>query len=509
MFLNRPNLRGVGESHEMTPEELQEFFKCAEDIIYFAEKYFYIVNIDEGKHKIQLYDFQRKALKVFTSPTVEGRKNAIVLMPRQMGKSTMSSVYLAHFMLFNQDKVVAILANKEAAAQEVLRRVKGAYGMFPLWMQQGIQKWNEKSIELENGMRMLAATTSSDSISGETVSLLYLDEFAKVKPHVAEEFITATLPVVSSGEKSKVIIVSTPLGMNHYYSYWRGATEQDESLANNFFPIKVNWWEHPKRDAVWKAEVLKTFNNDLSKFNQEFGCRFLGSSDTLIDPDILERMDISKPIDMKYNGSLKIYEHPIQNAVYALGVDTGKGTGRDYSVIQILKIISEENIVQVAVYRENMVDTYNFSQVCIGISQFYNEAYMMVENNGIGEAVCNTIWYDFEYDKIANIDKKGLGIRSTTKTKLKANLLVKRYLDNNMLTVHDEDTILEFSKYIEKRPNVFQAETRSTHDDCVTSLLWGLYFITTSYFDGANFDVRELDEEYDLRDSGPIMFFPT
>ena len=505
MFLGNPKLRAVNEQHDMTQEELADYFKCAEDIIYFAEKYFYIVNIDEGKHKIKLYDFQKKSLKIFTSEEIDGKKNAIVLMPRQMGKSTMSSVYLLHFMLFNKDKVVAILANKESAAQEVLRRVKAAYAMLPMWMQQGILKWNEKSIELDNGMRMIAATTSSDSISGETVSLLYLDEFAKVKPHVAEEFITATLPVVSSGKKSKVIIVSTPLGMNHFYSYWQGATDG----LNNFYPIKVNWWEHPDRDDKWKEEVLKTFNNDINKFNQEFGVRFLGSSSTLVDPDILERMVVRQPIDLKYNGSLMIYEHPKPNEIYVMGVDTGKGTGRDYSVVQVLRIENEHKIHQVAVYRDNMVSTHDFASVCIGISKYYNECYMMIENNGIGEGLCNSIWYEYEYEYIANIDKKGLGIRSTIKTKLQANLLMKRYLDEKFLILNNEQTVLEFAKYIEIRPNVFQAETRSTHDDCVTSLLWGLYFIQTEYFDKNNLEVKTLDEQYDLTNSGPIMFFPS
>jgi len=509
MFFGKRNLRGEGEQYEFNEETLAEYFKCAEDILYFAEKYFYITNIDDGKHRIKLFDFQKKALKVFTSQSIDGKKNAIVLMPRQMGKSTMSSVYLLHFMLFNKDKVVAILANKETAAQEVLRRVKGAYGMLPLWMQQGIIKWNEKSIELENGMRMIAATTSSDSISGETVSLLYLDEFAKVKPHVAEEFITATLPVVSSGKTSKVIIVSTPLGMNHFYAYWRGATESDPDLANNFFPIKVNWWEHPERDDAWKIEALKTFNNNIAKFNQEYGCRFLGSSDTLIDPEALERMVIRQPIDSKWNHALSIFEHPEKNATYVLGIDTGKGTGRDYSVVQVIRINGEHEIDQVAIYRENMISPHDFAQVCIGIAKYYNDAQMMIENNGIGEALTQAIWYEYEYDNIINLDPKGLGVRSTSKSKLQANILLKRYIDEKYLNLKDEHTILELSKYVEVRPNVFQAETSSTHDDCVTSLLWALYFLITPYFDGENLEVKTLDDQYDLSNSGPIMFLPT
>jgi hypothetical protein len=508
MYIGKANLRGEGESYEFTPERLEEYFKCAEDILYFAQKYFYIVDIDEGKHKIKLYEFQKKALKIFGCQQYNGKKNAIVLMPRQMGKTTMSSVFLLHYMLFNKDKTVAIMANKETSAKEVLRRIKGAYEMLPLWMQQGVVTWNEKSIGLENGMRLIASTTSSDSISGETISLLYLDEFAKVKQHVAEEFITATMPVISSGKTSKVIIVSTPLGMNHFYSYWKGATETEPELQNNFYPIKVHWWDHPDRNDAWKEEVLKTFNNDLNRFNQEYGCRFLGSNSTLIDPDILERITLRRAVDIKYNGTFNVYELPVDGQTYVMGVDTGKGTGRDYSVVQVLRIDSEKKLKQVAVYRDNNISPHDFAQVCIGISKYYKDCLMMVENNGIGEAVCNSIWYEYEYENIANVDAKGLGIRSTTKSKLQANILLKRYIDNGYLELVDDATVAELSRYVEVTPNVFKAETSSAHDDCVTSLLWALYFITTDYFDSDNIEVKTLDQQYDLSNSGPIMFLP-
>ena len=422
--------------------------------------------------------------------------------------TTMSSVFMLHYMLFNKHKTIAILANKETAAKEVLRRIKSAYEMLPLWLQQGVVTWNEKSIGLENGMRLIAATTSIDSISGESISLLYLDEFSKVKAHVAEEFITATMPVISSGKNSKVIIVSTPTGLNHYYSYWKGATEMDEKNQNNFYPIKVNWWDHPNRDDAWKKEVLQTFNNDLNRFNQEYGNQFLGSSSTLIDPDVLERIKTQRPIDIKFNGAFKIYEAPVDGVTYVMGIDTGKGTGRDYSVIQVLRIDGEKSLKQVAVYRNNTISTHDFSQVCLGISKFYGECMMMIENNGIGESLCNAIWYEYEYEYVCNLDPKGLGIRSTNKSKLQANLLLKRYLDEGYLTLSDEQTVAELSRYIEVKPNIYKAETSSTHDDCVTSLLWALYFIITDYFDNENLEVKTLNQQYDLTNSGPIMFLP-
>lgn len=505
MYMGKKTLRGVGEVVEYTKEEIREYIRCKEDIIYFAEKYFYIVSIDDGKHKINLYDFQKKILKLFV-----GDEDNIILASRQIGKSTTSSVFILHYLIFNKNKTIAIMANKESAAKEVLRRVKGGYESLPLWMQQGIVEWNKTTIELESGMRLIASTTSPDSISGETVSLLYMDEFAKVKPHVAEEFITATLPVVSSGKSSKIIIVSTPKGMNHFYSFWKKAQNRESPDWNGYVPIKVNWWDHPKRDDEWKKRTLRRMDNNYSQFLQEYGNRFLGSVATLLDPDEIERCDIREPIELKWNGLMRIYEQPIEKATYVMGVDTAKGTGGDYSVIQVLKIISEEKIKQVAVYRSDTTSPHDFAQVCIGISQYYNNAFMMIENNGIGDSVCSTIWYEYEYDYIINLDPKGLGVRSTNKSKLKANLLLKRYFDNKMLEICDYNTIQEFSRYVEVTPNVYKAESDS-NDDCVTALLWALYFITTDYFDGKDISAKEIDDEYKLdqnSDDGPIMFLP-
>ena len=500
MYNGKEKLRGAGEEIEYTPEMIQEWIKCKTDIIYFAEKYFYIVSIDDGKHKISLFDFQKKTLKLFM-----GDDDNIVLMPRQMGKSTTASVYLLHYMLFQEDSDVAIMANKESAAKGVLRRVKGAYEMLPLWLQQGVVEWNKTSIELENGNKMTASSTSPDSISGDSISLLYMDEFAKVPAHIADEFITATLPVVSSGDSSKVILVSTPKGLNHFYDYWKGAMDD----KNGFIPIKVSWWEHPKRDKAWKERTLKKLNNDVDKFNQEYGCRFLGSNSPLVDADILEQTSYVDPIGIKWDGSLKIYEYPVAGDLYILGVDTAKGTNRDYSVVQVFKIINENSLEQVAVYRNNKVSPHDFAQVCIGISKFYNKGYMMIENNGIGDSLATTIWYEYEYDSIINLDNKGLGVTSTTKSKLQANLLFKRYFDNEMIKIVDKDTIFELARYVEVRTNIYRCESTQGHDDTVTACLWALYFIVTDFFDGKALEVKTLDDQYDLGDDGPIMFLPT
>lgn len=504
MFQGNKLLRASGESIEYTKELIDEYIRCKEDIIYFAEKYFYISSIDGGRHVIKLYEFQKKVLKVYDSPPDE-KSHIIMMMARQMGKTTVSTIYLLHYIIFNKDKNVAILANKEKTALEIMRRIKMAYESLPNWLQQGIVEggWNKSSIILENGVRLIAATTSSDSISGEAISLLYMDEFAKVKPHIAEDFITATMPVITSGKTSKVIMVSTPLGMNHFYDFWSGARRNE----NDFYPIKVSWWEHPDRDENWKIKTLRLLNNDKAKFNQEYGCKFLGSSETLVDADILERIQPLQPVDYKLNGIFKIYEHPVEGGFYIMGVDTAKGTGRDYSVVQVLKIINEHEVRQVAIYKYNKVDTHEYAQVCIGISKYYNNAHMMIENNAEGGETANTIWYEYEYDYIINCDKKGIGIRSTKKSKLVANLTIKRYVENGWLQLVDKDTVAELSRYIEVSTNVFKAETRTTHDDCVTALIWAIYFVTTDFFDDKDLTVKKIEEKYNLEEEIPIIFY--
>ena len=497
MYMNNQSLRSAGEKIEYTPKLMAEWARCKEDILYFAQKYFYIVSIDEGNILIPLRDYQKRMLKSFSVPPEEDEKrHRIVLSGRQSGKTQISVLFLLHYVLFNTDKLVAILANNERTASDILRKLKDSYEQLPLWLQQGVVEggWSKTTIKLENKNLVISGSTSSNGIRGRTINLLFLDEFAFVPNNIADDFISSVYPTISSGETSRIIMVSTPKGMNHFYNVWTKAVKGE----NNFTPIKINWWEVPNRDDKWKEATIQDVGP--IKWNQEFECKFLGSAATLVDPDLLERLGIAAehPKELKFNGAMKIFERPLPDTFYVAGVDSAAGNGGDSSVIQVIKITGEHEFEQVAVFESNSVSYSKFAEVTIGISQYYNECYLMVENNDIGGQVANMIWHDYEYDKIINTDKKRIGTRATKTTKLAANMILKQYVENEWLKLKDEDTLRQLSMYEEVTPNVYRAP-QSEHDDHVTSLIWAMYYITTPYFDFQGLERKRINNKYDIK----------
>lgn len=502
MFMGNPRLRGAGEKVAMTEREISEYIKCQNDIMYFAENYFYIQTLDDGRKIIKLWDFQKKLLKAFQQPP-NGKRHICLLSARQMSKSTTAALYFCWKMLFCKDSTFAILANKEATAQEILSRIQMAYEQFPLWLQKGVTEWNKKSFTLENNTKLLAGSTSSNSIRGFSIVELFLDECAFIQNNLFESFWNSILPTISSGKNSKIIVVSTANGMNHFYNIYKDAVEG----RNDFYPIKITWSSRPDRDETW-AEKTK-MNMSEKNWRQEFGCVFAGSTNTLIDGDILESIKTKSPIDYKYGTSLTIYEQPREGCQYIIGADPSKGIGSDYSVIQVLRIDNNRSLEQVAIYRNNTIRPEQFAQVVIGVSDFYNKSYIMVENNDIGYTVCDKIWNDYECERLLNCDPKGLGIRSTRKTKLEANMLLKEYVENKWLVINDYDTLKEFGRYEEVSINVFHAAGQDENDDCITSLGWALFYLKTDFYDdedNGRSSKKSLDRQYSLEEETPIFY---
>ena len=312
VYLGNPNLKKANTPIEFTEEQVIEFLKCKEDPVYFANNYIKIVSLDEGLTQFHPYHFQEKLINRFH----ENRFN-ICKMPRQTGKSTTVVSYLLHYAVFNDSVNIGILANKAATARELLGRLQTAYENLPKWMQQGIIAWNKGSMELENGSKILAASTSASAVRGMSFNILFLDEFAFVPNHVADSFFASVYPTITSGKNTKVIIVSTPHGMNHFYRMWHDA----EKSKNDYIPTDVHWSEVPGRDLEWKEQTIK--NTSEQQFKIEFECEFLGSIDTLITAAKLKSLVYDDPI--KRNAGLDIYEEPKEDHTYVVTVDVARG----------------------------------------------------------------------------------------------------------------------------------------------------------------------------------------
>ena len=255
------NLVGLRDTLEFSREQVIEYAKCARDPLYFIETYVQIVNVDKGLVPFDMWNFQRDIVKL-----VESERYVICKMPRQVGKTTTVASILLHYVLFNENYSVAILANKLSQAREILGRIQLAFEHLPKWLQQGVVEWNKGYIELANGSKILASATSSSAIRGTSQNLIYLDEFAFVPNNMQEDFFQSVYPTISSGKTTKVVITSTPNGLNMFYKLWKDSEEE----RNDYKRVDVHWSQVPGRDVAWKAEVIR--NTSEEQFRQEYDC---------------------------------------------------------------------------------------------------------------------------------------------------------------------------------------------------------------------------------------------
>src|SRR6056300_88359 len=362
-YLGNENLKRKGTNIEWTEEMVHEYIKCASDPTYFAEKYIQIVHVDHGLITIRMYDYQKEIVEKITD-----NRRVTVVTSRQAGKTTTAVCVILHYVLFNDHKTVALLANKGEAAREILDRVKTAYEALPKWMQQGVIEWNKGSVEFENGCKIIAAATSSSAIRGKSISLLYIDETAFVEGW--DEFFASVFPTISSGETTKMLFTSTPNGLNHFYKTCEGARDG----TNGFEFVEVSWERVPGRDDEWKKDTLASMDFDSQKFAQEFECAFLGSSGTLIEGHKLKSLVIKEPIKQSQN--VKMYELPEQGKTYCMTVDVSRGKGLDYSAFSVFDVTSMP-YKQVCTFRDNTVTTIDYAEIIHRITKIYNEAYVL------------------------------------------------------------------------------------------------------------------------------------
>lgn len=492
----KPKIKRADVKMEYTEAQLEEIARCAQDVEYFLSNYCFVVHPDKGKHKIELYPFQYDFVK-----HLDDNRFSIILAPRQCGKSTITAMYVLHYILFNNDKKAIIMANKLKIAKEIFQKVRIAYEGLPPFLQAGVVEWQKTSCTLENGSSCSAEATSADGMRGIAGNLIILDEFAFLKRNIADEFFTSMYPTISASKKAKLIIISTPNGMNHYHDIWNKAVKK----KNTFAPFKVEWNDVPGRDANFREETIK--NLGKIKWNQEYACSFIGSSKTLIKPEILECLEASDPLDI-IDTHLKIFEEPIAGNNYVCGVDSAKGTGGDYSVIQVLDI-SAYPFRQVAVYRNNEISTVKFGTKVYEIATKYNEAFVMCENNDIGQAVVDKLWHELEYENLVNYtatkaNRRDVGIRATKKTKSMGCDLIQEFFEDGLIEVFDLETIYELSKFEETTTGIFKAED-GEHDDTVMALLWALFIIKTNYIDKDDDIKASRDSIGEEQDDEPLM----
>jgi len=482
VYLGNPNLKKANTPHEFTEEQVIEFIKCKNDPVYFARNYIKIVSLDEGLTQFHPYDFQEKLIKNFH----ENRFN-ICKMPRQTGKSTTSVSYLLHYAVFNDSTNIGILANKAATARDLLSRLQTAYENLPKWMQQGIISWNKGSLELENGSKILAASTSASAVRGMSFNILFLDEFAFVPNHIAESFFASVYPTITSGKNTKVIMVSTPHGMNHFYRYWHDA----ERGKNEYIPTDVHWSEVPGRDDVWKEQTIA--NTSEQQFKVEFECEFLGSINTLIAPSILRNMVYETPITK--NAGLDIYEKPEKDHNYIVTVDVARGLGNDYSAFIVFDVTQFPYKV-VAKYRNNEVKPMLFPNIILDVAKGYNNAYLLIEVNDIGDQVASILQYDLEYENLLMASMRGrngqivgqgfsgkktqLGVRTTSAVKKLGCSNLKTLIEDHKLLTCDYEIISELTTFAQKH-NSFEAE-EGCNDDLAMCLVLFAWLVQQDYF---------------------------
>lgn len=493
VYLGNHNLKAANVSQEFTKEQVEEYLKCAGDPLYFIKNYVKIVTLDSGLQMFEPWDFQENLLQ-----DVHDNRFVICKFPRQTGKSTTVVSYILHYILFNPDVNVAILANKLATARELLNRLKLAYEHLPKWLQQGIEEWNKTNIELENNSKVIAAATSSSAVRGGSFNMIFLDEFAYVPPGVAEEFFSSVYPTISSGKDTKVLIVSTPKGLNMFYKMWVDATEGH----SEYVPVEVHWNQVPGRDEKWKQQTIA--NTSEEQFRVEFECDFIGSSKTLIESSKLKCLAWKSPIQKSDEG-LKMYEKPQEGHIYVQCVDVSRGQEIDYHAVTVIDITQIPYKV-VCTFRNNKLSPMVLPNLVADIGNNYNTAHTLVEINDIGGQVADILHHELEYEHILITSIRGrkgqtldggfgasntqLGLRTTKAVKRIGCSVMKSMIEEDKLLFDDFDLIEELVSFVSKA-NSYEAE-KGHHDDLVMTLVLFGWLTTQSYFkDLTNFDLRK------------------
>lgn len=491
-YFGNPNLKRVGEPVEWTPERLEEYIKCSQDPIYFIETYMKIVNVDHGLVNFKLYDYQKEMVL-----SMRDNRMSIIATARQAGKSTVTCGFILWYTLFHKDKTVGLLANKGDTARQILGRIQNAYQYLPKWLQQGIVEWNKGSHVLENGSLVLAGSTSSDNVRGYTFNMIFIDEAAWIDNW--DDFFTSVFPTISSGKTTKIVLVSTPNGLNHFHKIWAETGIQEDgtikpaSRHNDYNPIMVMWYDVPGRDEKWRDQVLRGMSNDIEKFHQEYCVSFLGSSSTLISGAALKSMVHRIPI-YQSEGLFKYFD-PEEDGRYVTLIDCSRGKGLDYSAFSIIDVTTMP-YRQVVAFRNNVMAPPDYAKLLLATMTAYNNSVCLIELNDLGEELARILWEEYEYEGLLFTENAGragkricsgfggkgvdMGLRTTNPVKGTGCAMLKLLIEQQQLIINDYETIHELSTFSLKGKQ-YQAES-GKHDDLVMGLVFFAWMTNQNFF---------------------------
>jgi hypothetical protein len=470
---------------EWSTEMLREIVKCRKDILHFAQNYFHIVNLDNGKMRINLYKPQKRILRSLIK-----HRFVIVCSSRQAGKTTLMTIYALWYTSFFDDKRVIIVANKENTAIQILKRVATAYRQLPNWLKAGVKQYGKKEIIFGNDSSVAISTTSASSLRGESINCLIIDEMAHVEEHIMQEFWASIIPTISSSRKTKVFAVSTPRGTGNMFHSIFTQAEKNEYAKDGFrwHAEKIHWWELPNRGKLWKRDQIDLLGGDIQMFEQEFNNAFLETGDAAIDYKVLDELNQNcrQPLMSFDDGHYKIWEQPDERKIYGIGVDVGEGIGKAASVVQVLDFTDLSEIKQVAVYHDNMIDTVHFAFKLDKIGRHWGCPPMVIERNNCGSDVINFLYHKHHYSNIVSYNPENarygdirMGAHSHINTKYTA-VSNMRYWINSLRQVrfYDTNTINEFKTFI-KYPNGTwkKAKGENIFDDRVMAMAWCLLLL--------------------------------
>lgn len=461
-----PNLKKANQQVEMTPEQVLEFKKCANDPIYFIRTYVMIQHPIRGAVPFELYPYQERLIKAY-----QENRFSVVLSARQTGKSVTSASYLLWFAIFHFDKTILIASNKNKNAMEMILRIRFAYENLPMWLKPGVTDdgWNKHNVSFDNGSRIESAATSEDSGRGMSISLLFLDEFAFVNPSIQEDFWTSIEPTLSTG--GSCIMSSTPNGdSNKFAQIWRGA----QLGANGFYAIQIFWDEPPGRDDVFKAETIGKLGE--RKWLQEYECVFLSSDAQLIDSLFLANLTSTlKDIKPLYSiRDIVFWKEPLPGTTLLISVDPSTGNGHDFSAIEVFDFPTMD---QVAEFRSNSMSSPFLYNILKGLLRYLEQrrctVYFTVENNGVGEGIIALYQNDEmppEAEFVSEQGKDRMGLTTTGKTKIRTCLSFKEMLEKGTIQIKSRILLQELKEFVRKN-NTYTARRGSTDDNISACLM--------------------------------------